>query len=95
MIKKAGDGMWTATCVPATGSVTIGAVATFPATRDEVGHWSTANPLSGETAVLTEESPYEVLGNAYLLSSDRAGTWTATYQTVTAMVDLSALPGRR
>ena len=62
MIKKAGDGMWTARCVPATGSVTVGAVVTFPTTRDEAGNWSTVNPLSSETVVLTEESPYELRG---------------------------------
>ena len=60
----------------------------FPTTRDEVGNWSTVNPLSGETVVLTEESPYEILGKTYLLSSDGAGMWTATYQTVPVLVDL-------
>ena len=89
------DGNWTASYVPAMGSVAVGGTGlSLPATRDEAGNWSTTNPLDGTTVHLTEGGTYMVRQNTYLLSSDGMGMWTAAYQEamVTVMLGMHGGP---
>ena len=88
------DGMWTATYVPASGTVAVGASGiVIPAMRAENGSWSAVHPQTQETIMLAEGGTVMATNaagntNTYTLSSDGAGMWTAAYQSVMVMVGL-------
>ncbi|MDE0126854.1 MAG: hypothetical protein OXN97_19990 [Bryobacterales bacterium] len=93
-LTKDADGNWSATYVPAMGTVALGASGiTIPAMRAEAGAWSATHPQTGETVMLTEGGMVTAMNaagntNTYMLSSDGMGMWTASYQAVMVSVML-------
>ncbi len=88
------DGMWMAHYVPAMGTVAVGGSGiAVSAMRDEAGNWSAVHPQTQETIALTEGGMLTAVNlagytNTYTLSSDGAGTWTASYVAVSTAVVL-------
>ncbi len=82
-------GKWTAEYQALSGSVTIGRLGiTLSAQRLEDGTWVVVSPGSGSREKLIEGGTFKVAGNAYKLSSDGAGNWTATYLSEMVVVRL-------
>ena len=85
------DGEWSAAYVAMTGMVTIGGTGlAIDATRDEAGSWTAVHPLTGETITLTEGGMVMAGDNQYMLSSDGAGNWMASYVAYEAPVMLGS-----
>ena len=72
------DGMWMASYVTNSQTVTLGISGDVTLTQAEDGSW-----WDGETAVMSGSELTAENGNKYVLSQDSEGTFTATYQPVT------------